>query len=255
MSKEVIDRESLARDIIAAAETHAPGISQVFKARFAPYATEAEKKKLPDLGLAVLLCARAVGEKRDEFIAKSEAHAKELSDDDAPRKARDSAKTELVAHLVSIRGSVDNVYGAAGLKALGLEGRTPTDPKPVLDHARRLAGRLQDKKLVWPAVIHEGVIIDKAVWIAKLLPIIQRLDEALKAVAVEEREAQVTSDAKNRALRELDEVLDPAGDLIGTGLELIGRQDLAERIWPTVRRSRGASASDGGTEPEPPVGG
>jgi hypothetical protein len=98
------------------------------------------------------------------------------------------------------------------------------------------------------------VTIDKSVWIAKLLPLIQRLEEALKAVAVEEREAQVTSDAKNRALRELDEVLDPAGDLIATGLELIGRQDLAERIWPTVRRSR-ATPVGGGVEPEPPAGG
>lgn len=261
MSSSVVDRENAARAIISAAETHAATISQAFKDRFGAYATDAEKNNLPDLGLAVTLAARALAARRDDVIAKSQAHEKELSDDDTPRKERDAATAALVSLLVAIRGSIDNVYGAPGLKVLALEGRTPTDPKPVLDHARKVLGRLQDEGLVWPPATHDGVTIDKSVWIAKLAPLVEKLDTALQKVATEEREAQVTLSAKNKALQEFDAVLDPAGDLIATGLDLIGLDELAEKVWPKTRRSRGgtapaagapANAGDGASPAAPP---
>lgn len=264
MSKELLNQENLTRDIIAAAETHAASITQSFEERFWPYATADEKKKgLPDLGLAVLLLARAAADKREKAIAAVAEHEKELSDDDPHRRKRDGATSALTTLTVNIRGSIDNIYGESGIKLFGLSGRTLTDPKPLLEHARKLLGRLKDKDLAWPEPVHEGVTVNPAVWVSKLEPLIAELDEALTKVAIEEREAQVTGTAKNKALAELDEVLVPAGDLTATGLLLAGQVELAERIWPTVRRPRGSAADAGGAPakpkegkaPSPPAGG
>lgn len=254
MAKEIIERESLAREIIAAGTTHAPTITQAFKERFAPFATNAEKKKLPDLGFAVALCTRALTSARDKALAAGEAHEKELSDDDAPRKARDSACEELVPLLVGIRGSVDNVYGGAGLRALGIERHTPSEPKPVLEHSRKLLKRLEDKNLALPKPVHDGVVIDKAVWIGKLKPLAAKLEAALEKVALEERQAQVTLAQKNQAVRELDMALTQAGDLIAVGLDLIGKPELAEKIWPKVKRARPAATEEPPAEEAPPSG-
>ena len=147
MAKQVTDRESSAESVAAAAETHADTVRQAFEDQFGEHLVD--KEKMPDMGLAVLLVARALRATSEALVEASRVHDAELADYAAPRDARDSAAAELVSLTVGIRSTVDTVYGQAGLRALGLDGRTPTDSRAILEHARNLIQQLADPELVY----------------------------------------------------------------------------------------------------------
>ena len=254
MAKQVTDRESSAESVAAAADTHTDQIRQAFETQFGKHLRV--KEKMPDIGLVLLLVSRALRESSAALVEASRAHDAELADDAAPREARDGAAASLVSLTVGIRSTVDTVYGQAGLKALGLDGRTPTDSKAILEHARNLIQRLGDPKLVWPKALQSGVKLDPKVWIAELEGPAKQLAEARKDVAREEREAQATGVAKARAMSAHDAMFSSGASFISATLALVGEHDLAEKTRPSMRRSgttaaveeAGGAVGEGGAE-------
>ena len=208
------------------------------------------------MGLALTLVARALRATSAALVEASRLHDAELADDAAPRAARDSATAELISLTVGIRSTIDTVYGQAGLKAAGLDGRTPTDSKAVLEHARNLIQRLADPGLIWPKALQSGVKLSPAVWISDLEGPVKRLGEARKDVAREEREAQATGSAKAKAMSTQDTTFSTGAGFISATLALVGERELAEKTRPSIRRAgttaaieeAGASAADAGAE-------
>src|SRR5262249_2912732 len=145
MAKEVQDREAAAESVAAAAEAHAEKVSKAFTERFKAFAHK--KQPIPDMGAVLHILAGALRAASADLVHKRAQDDAELADDAAPRDARDKAAAELVQTMVSIRATVETVYGRAALKALGLDGRTPTDSKAILEHARNFAAKLKDPKL------------------------------------------------------------------------------------------------------------
>jgi hypothetical protein len=258
MAKQVTDREHSAASVAAAAETHAERVSTAFSKRFGKYLRK--KETMPDVGFALTLVARALHETTATLVDASQKHDAELADDAAPREARDAATAELIALIVGIRATVDNVYGTAGIKGLGLDGRTPTDAKAILEHARKLLGRLEDPKLKWPKPVQDGVKIHPDVWVNKLKAPAARLEAARKDVVREEREAQATGDAKAKALAAHDELFGTGSAFISAALSLVGEQELADRTRPSARRAGTTAAEEDGAEAgdetgaDPPTG-
>ncbi len=240
MAKQVTDRESSAESVAAAADTHIDMIRQAFEEQFGKHLRG--KEKMPDLGLALLLVGRALRATSEALVEASRTHDAELADDAAPREARDSAAAELVSLTVGIRSTVDTVYGQTGLKALGLDGRTPTDSKAVLEHSRNLIQRLEDPKLLWPKALQSGVKLDPTVWVGELSGPVKRLTEARRDVAREEREAQATGVAK--AMSAHDTMFSGGASFISTALSLVGEHDLADKTRPSTRRSGTTAASE-----------
>ena len=238
MAKEVNVREAAAETVAAAADAHSERVSQAFKDRFQKFAPK--NKPVPDMGVVLRMLASAVRASAAELVEKSEAHDAELSDDAAPREARDRATAELVQAMVSIRGTTETVYGRAGLKALGIDGRTPTDSKAIQEHARKLVKQLNDPKLKLPTP-QDGVKIDTSVWIAKVSKPLAVLAQARKDVAREEREAEITGNDKTRAMEAFNEMFGVVATFTSSMLDLIGEDDLAGRIKPSLRR-RGVTA-------------
>ena len=141
------------------------------------------------------------------------------------------------------------MYGQAGLKAVGLDGRTPTDSKAVLEHARNLIQRLSDPKLVWPKALQSGVKLSPSIWIGELEGPVKRLAEARKDVAREEREAQSTGVAKAKAMSTQDTMFSTGAGFISATLALVGERDLAEKTRPSTRRAGTTAAiEEAGTE-------
>ena len=173
-------------------------------------------------------------------MEKSEAHDAELADDAAPREARDSATAELVQAMVSIRGTTETVYGRSGLKALGIDGRTPTDSKAIQEHARKPVKQLNDPGLKLPKP-QDRVKIDTSVWLAKVSKPLAVLAQARKDMAREEREAEITGNDKTRAMDAFNERFGVVATFTSSMLDLIGEDDLAGRIKPSLRR-RGVTA-------------
>ena len=151
---------------------------------------------------------------------------------------------------------MDTAYGQAGLKALALDGRTPTDSKAILEHARNLIQRLADPKLVWPKALQSGVRLNPGVWIGELEGPVKRLAEARKDGAREEREAHVTGVAEAKAMSAQDAMFSGAAGFVSATLSLVGERDFAEKTRPSTRRAgrtaaieeAGAEAGDGGAE-------
>ena len=235
MAKQVTDRESSAESVAAAADTHTDKVRKTFEAQFSKYLRK--KESMPDVGLALTLVGRALRASSEALVEASRVHDAELADDAAPREARDTSAAELVSLTVGIRSAVDAVYGQAGLKALGLDGRTPTDSKAILEHARNLSKRLGDPKLAWPKALRSGVKLQPEVWIAELKEPVARLEAARKDVAREEREAQATGDAKAKAMSAHDAIFSRGAGFVSAALSLIGEDDLADRTRPSTRRA------------------
>jgi hypothetical protein len=248
MAKQVTDRESSAESVAAAADTHTDTIRQAFEDQFGKHLRS--KEKMPDMGLALALVGRALRATSEALVEASRVHDAELADDAAPREARDSAAAELVSRTVGIRSTVDTVHGQAGLKALGLDGRTPTDSKAILEHARNLIKQLSDPELVWPKALQSGVKLSPQVWIGELEGPVKRLAEARKDVAREERELQATGVAKAKAMSAQDTMFSAGASFISATLALVGERDLAEKTRPSTRRAGTTAAIEEAGAPQ-----
>ncbi len=238
MAKEVTDREAAAEAVAAAAEAHAEKVTTAFAEKFKAFAPK--KQAVSDMGAVLSTLAAALRAAATELVEKSERHDAELADDAAPREARDQATAELVQTMVSIRATTETVYGRAGLKALGIDGRTPTDSKGILEHARKFVKQLEDPGVKLPKP-QEGVAIQKSVWLAKVKKPLPVLAEARRDVAREEREAEITGSAKAKSMAAFDDLFGVVATFTSSMLDLIGEDDLAARIKPSVRR-RGVTA-------------
>ncbi|RYE79852.1 MAG: hypothetical protein EOO74_03060, partial [Myxococcales bacterium] len=120
----------------------------------------------------------------------TESHARELADDAAPRQARDEATAELVDLLVRARRTIESAYGRAGLAALGLSGRTPTDTPGALALAKKLHHDLSHEVFAGLSPLDEALSVNPKPWLKQLATLITHLDHALTSVAREEREGQ-----------------------------------------------------------------
>lgn len=251
-NKQVIDRKASTELVAVAAETHAARITKGFEGAFGSYLGKKEGE-LPNLGLAVVLLARALRDVNHKLVDASDAYDGELADDTAPRDARDEATAALVSSMVGIRGAVETVYGAPGLRALGIDGRTPTEPKAVLSHGRKLGTSLRDAKVKLPKALRQGVKIDRKAFAAELDEPLAKLDKALKDVAREAREAQAAGDTKTRAMSANDDLFGRAATFISAALALVCEDDLAAQVRPVARRPGTAVGAEqaAGAQPSP----
>lgn len=242
MAKQVTDREGATETVCSAAETHASRVQTGFAAQFSPFLQKGEK--LPDLALALTLIARAQRAATADLVEKSDALDKELGDDAEPRELRDASTASLISTSVAIRAAVETVFGAPGLKLLGLDARTPTDPKQIFAHARKLQKQLASPKLKLPKSLQPAIKVSPKQWVKDLDKPLLTLTKALKDVAREEREAQAATDAKAKSLVDNDGLFTRGAGFISAALELTGDHDLAQRVRPSARRPGTTLASD-----------
>ena len=119
---------------------------------------------------------------------------------------------------------------------MGLDGRVDTDPKAVLERAKRLASALSDPARVWPKPKRKGIKVDHSAWLDDLNAPIAVLETALGDVAREVREAQVASEARNRALAANDDSFSRIAGATAALLRTVGDDALAARVRPSSRR-------------------
>src|SRR4051794_31933917 len=92
-SKQVIDREKSAAAVVAVGETQSAAAGAALAKLFKPHLQKGES--LPDLPLLMLLLARAIDAAKTAMANADSAHEAELGDDDAFRRARDTAAVAL----------------------------------------------------------------------------------------------------------------------------------------------------------------
>jgi hypothetical protein len=238
-SKLVADRQKSATAVAAAADTYGERIGQALTSLFTPYLRPDEQ--LPDFTLVVELIGRAQRGSADVMMSADETHELELSDDDAPRQARDQARDALAAEIISLRDLTRALYGPGIVRALGLEGDTPDDPVQLMRLGRQVVEALG--KIPLPPPRLAGATIDVAQITSRLAGLARDLERHLDEVAREVREAQVTQTQKNRSISDYDAFFAGAAMVVAGFLRLAGERELADRVRPSRRRP-GQTAGD-----------
>jgi hypothetical protein len=239
-SKQVTDREKSGSAVIAVAETQAEATGAALNRALKPHLAKGES--LPDIGLVMILIARAIEAAKTRMVDADAAHEAELGDDAAIRQARDEAQSALSDKLVELREVVIGVYGGATASAL-FSGPVPQDPVVLSRFAGEVATAMDRVKLPAPRV--KGAKLDAAETAGDLRDLRAKLDAAIKDVAREVREAQATLDEKNRELGSYDELFGCGATTLTGLLRMAGKAELAAKVKPSSRRP-GQTASDAG---------
>ncbi|MEO7328508.1 MAG: hypothetical protein ABI193_08020 [Minicystis sp.] len=241
VSKMVADRVAISRTVLSSLDVHGSEVAQNLGELLFP------KGAPKALTVEALIKAlhEALSRSVTELSRADIAHAQELSDDEAPRLAREAAIVDVREQLISLRGTLSSVYGGEILKAYGLTGETPTDPELLLHRAEGVAAQLDERPLVEKAK-QAGVTVDPRALSHALRAGTKKLKTALGDVRREEREAQLTLTRRNEAMATWNTHYQGVADTTTGIFELVGRGDLAERVRPTMRRRAGLT-EDGDT--------
>lgn len=250
-SKMVANRLTVSRTVHSSVKANGEDVAEALTAVLFPDG--------PPSRLTMAKVLTAVGEvlvRADHGVAAADlAHVVELSDDDGVRRRRDEVAEALRAQLVGIREAIGRLYGEAALTAYALAEIPPENAQQLLGRAAATTKLLRTRPLV-ETPRYTGLVVQPKVLADELTAGQAALQAALDATKTEEREAQLTLEAKNRAA-ETWQTAYPGVSSTLYGLYLLaGRKDLAERVSPTARRRAGLpeadDTADAGTTPKPP---
>jgi hypothetical protein len=238
VTKAVSDRLDLGRTVVSSVQTHGPDVAAALTAVLFPQGAPASFT-VPEL-LAVL--AGALTNAGDALAQADVAHAAELADDAAPRRARDEAFTELREQVMGARTTLASVYGNRILVSYDLAGETPEDTDLLLQRATSVAGLLETRAIT-EKPRQMGVSVDAQAIAKAMRDTMTTLRRALDDVRREEREAQLTLARRNDAAATWSERYQGVADIVTGIYELVGRNELADVVRPTMRR-RSAAAEE-----------
>ncbi len=244
-SKVVVDKQKSAESVIAAGETHASATQEALLVILKPHLKKGEV--MPDFAAVMRLSCAALEAAKNVMIEKDAEHEAELSDDPEVRARRDAAAAATSEELVSLREVLTGLYGGA-IAGKVLPGSTPQDATMLARFAGEAAANL--KKAKFPAARVKGAKVDVAELTESLESKSATLTTELKAVQREVREAEATLTAKNEAILAYDEVFMAVANGLQGILKLAGKNDLAARVRPSLRRP-GQTADDAGEAPPP----
>lgn len=247
VSKMVSDRVAISRTVLSSLQVHGAEVSKDLETILFPQGAPAHLTVADVLVALAGALSQATTGLRDADLA----HAAELSDDDAPRTARDQAIIDLRAGLMSIRGALSAVFGGGILTAYGLTGETPEEPDLLLHRASSVQGLLAERPIVEPSK-QAGVTVDAKALGHSLEGPMKRLAAALGDVRREEREAQLTLKARNDATAVWNSRYQGVADAATGIFELVGQGTLADLVRPTARRRAGL-AEQGDLPASPPA--
>ena len=249
VTKLVSGRVAVSRTVLSSVEVHGAEVAQELTDILFPQGPPAT---LTVSGLLDALHG-ALRSAADVMAEADVAHAQELSDDDAPRVAREAGVAALRAQMIGLRTTFTTVYGTSILGAYGLGGETPEDAEKLLQRVAGTAQLLKSRPIIEPPR-QVGITIDAPALGDALFATAAELRAALADVRREEREAQITLARRDEAVAMWNKRYQGVADIITGIYELVGRADLADRVRPTARRRAGlVEEADTAPAPTPPA--
>ncbi len=242
LSVRVQNMASIARQVSAAARTHAELLaegllSECVAAGVAPPA---------DPGATFASAANVLDGRTEGLVAAELKYTAEQSDDGGFRAKRDAAYAKAAEATADMRGLVRDFMGAGAVTSYGLAGATPRS-------ADKLAGFLENAIHLMErsprAAERRGVgKLDTAFVVAELTAVREPLAEAIDEVDREHRESQEAMGARDRAMEDWRRAYQYAANVLSEGFRIARRDDLAERLRPTVRKASGDEAAPAESE-------
>jgi hypothetical protein len=179
----------------------------------------------------------------------------EQGDDNAAADERDRSGTALDDGLRIARNSAQQIGGERVLESFGMASPPPGDQSGLARYAENAIRMMRSHST---PVSKAGLTFDPNAVADSLEPTLQTYTGALSSVATESRQLEDAKGRRDQAQATWKTTYQSvAGQLEGL-FRLAGRDDLADRVRPTHRRTRGAEGPevvvDEPVEPVEPVG-
>lgn len=233
-SKQVTDRQknTNAVNALLAEEGNAQALAQGIEDFLTPYLAPGET--MPDFSFILTLIGRALSQSMEALVQADQTHTAELADDGPILNARDEKKEELYSHMVSFRETLTGVFGASALAPLGFSRGTPADPVVLVQFTRQVVDAIRKGPL--PPPKDEDISYNPTRNVDKAEKMAEELEDLIKSVAREKREAEQTQEAKNQAMAKNDDVFRRACSFLVGAFLLAGMPALAKKVRPSTRR-------------------
>lgn len=204
-----------------------------------------DRPRVPDIDNLQRFAAWMLGLARDKIrLADRETQA-ERHDDLAPRSQRDESSQRAYRALVDLRRIVHGALGEEGVvRYLAIEGTLPQSRLGLANQLEDTIERLTDPEVDLPEVEVDWMALDWDRLIASLREHLIPLQEALRELDRQQRDAELAVIQKEEALQEFRD------DFVGwsnvlRGLYVVAAQrELAARLSPTVPSRPGGGETD-----------
>jgi len=237
VSLTVIRQQRPSEDVETSALTNADDVA----ASLEPFLIQGlpEGASLPDLALFQVILGNIVGHHADAMEAADEANFAALSRLNHLRLVRDSLIGIVLPKLLDFRDTFDVTYGPNTCqRILGLGIGIPRDALTVRRLTDRVVSRLTAPDFELPPQRSEGVKVDPVTWVAEVSPSLGGLRTTMTSLSEAKRLADRTLEAKNAAVETYNNSYSWCTSLLETFYRMGGREHLADRLRPTIPRSR-----------------
>jgi hypothetical protein len=233
ISKQVGNRIKWARFVASSAKVNAPDLKETFKEKYGGFGGFAAGIFIT---IFTLIAARLTS-MTDKMESAELKLSDELSDDDAPRDLRDESAEQLRQMLFKARATVEGGFGEEVSRAYGLSDTPPRQPDKLQAFARNSIFLLRENARSEAGAF--GNFTDTLKIAEVLEASYDTLADALGAVDTETREAHAARNARDEVVEEWVVVYRGTANALSGLFELAGRQDLADRVRPTVQSAEG----------------
>ena len=236
--KTVHRRVTQARNIAAGAVGLAAYVAERFAARQRAFPG---LEGAPDFLAIQVEAARWLGVAADRLEAADRVYERQKTETRRARRERDAAAKVLYRRLVAVRKALSGAYpGTVVVLLLGLDGKTPREPWPLLHAGREAVWRLRDGSIELPRPKTAGFSLDRHELAAGLEVLVDELERAVDAVFDAQAGETVRLVARDEVLAEFREIRTGAARLLEGIYLAAGLQHLVPGI-----RHPGASVTRG----------
>jgi hypothetical protein len=229
------DRLRSADDVVAAMRVQGTAVAAAIADVLFPEQT-ARKLSVDEV---IHLLADALGRSTSAYREADAAHTAETTSDIDARASRDEAIAALRENVIAAGHAVTGAFGKSVEASMGLDVVWSNRGDLLLSQTRNAVTLIRRTRTLKP--LAAGIRVDTNVLADSMEEQCTALEQALEAVKREERAAQQTFQDRELVAREWERLYPGVAEIF-TGLCILaGRTELAQRVKPTARKSRGQS--------------
>jgi hypothetical protein len=262
LSQQVENQLAVSAKVVASARAHAKIVSIALAEHAAAIQGPATKADAQAHEAILLALADSLDHAAGALRATELAYTAEQADDVPLRAQRDGAHAALADSITRVRSAVEGALGQEGLKTYGLQGETPRKPyRATLNHVVNVIQLLEKKPV--SVTTEFGTTFNTAPVAAALKTKLGDLEVLVGHLDRESRELEIAMAVRDRAAAAWSETYQGVANTLTGMFRLAGWRELAERVRPTQRTTRGDDAgpeisavalpSQAANDPPPPV--
>lgn len=164
------------------------------------------------------------------------------------REERDRVKSELRDELIEIQSLLRGLGGNTLVERFGLSGETPQAHADLENKAKSVLHSLQEAGDTIEG--HAGAAVDTAALVDELEPLYERFTEARQAMQADEHAREDVMLERDEARDALERTYRGTAGMVEHAFRIADMPELADRLRPTRRRTRGETSPAEEGEPE-----